>query len=263
MFFAQLSDIHITSKHDELFNIVPMSNHLFECVEHINNLATKPDLVLVTGDISNNGQIKQLEIAKQCLDKLKCPYYVIPGNHDNRADLSKIFNDNCQTNEQGLIHYVINEFAVTFIAIDSCKTGLSGAEFTTDSNKWLENELNTYNDKPVVLFMHHPPVNMGIAETNIDGFKGKALLAETIEKHSNIKAILCGHIHLSAHTLWHGTLISTAPSIGMRLVIDFSLEQESQFITEKPQYQLHHWTDEQQLITFDVKVSDTKAGHLF
>lgn len=264
MLIAQISDLHISALGVKTLGIAPMSENLKLCVKHINQLATRPDIVLVTGDISNNGDIDELINAKNILNILNIPYFVIPGNHDNRQDLLTIFGEkSCQMNSDQLIQYTINDYDVHFIAIDSTIPNQSGGEFSHKSDQWLRKQLLKAHNKPTILFMHHPPINLGISETNIEGFDGKKRLANIVKTHTNIEAILCGHIHLSAHTRWHGSIINTAPSIGMRLVIDFSMEQESQYILDDPSYQLHYWTKEQNLITFDVNVNDTKQGHPF
>lgn len=38
--------------------------------------------VVLTGDITELGTNEELELAKQILDSLNIPWYIIPGNHD-------------------------------------------------------------------------------------------------------------------------------------------------------------------------------------
>ncbi len=264
MLIAQISDLHLSSENTKTFDVAPMSENLKKCIQHINQLPSQPDLVLVTGDISNNGELDELLYAKTILDELKIPYYVIPGNHDNRHDLLTVFGENsCSSNSDQLINYAINDYDIRLIGLDTSIANKSGGQFTQSSYEWLQDQLQQSPDQPTLLFMHHPPVNVGITETNIDGFEGKELLAKVLKNHHNIEAILCGHIHLSTHTRWQGSMINTCPSIGMRLVIDFSMQNNSQYTLDDPSYQLHKWTNEQNLITFDVNVTDQNQGHPF
>ena len=46
------------------------------------------------------------------------------------------------------------------------------------------------------------------------------------------------------NTSWNDTVISTAPSMGMQLVLDLTLKRESEFVLEAPAYHLHYWTPE-------------------
>lgn len=264
MLIVQISDFHIEKNGNKTLGIAPMAENLNLCIKHINQLNPLPDLVLVTGDISNSGNIEAIKYAKGLLDQLNFPYFVVPGNHDLRKDLIQVFGmKSCPVQQGYVINYRIDEFEIKFIALDTCYMGKSGGKLSETSCLWLERQLQELSQHPVIIFMHHPPLNLGVAETDIDGFEGKDKFAEIINKFSNIEAILCGHIHLSSHTRWNNTVVSTAPSIGMRLVFDFNLENESQFNIETPGYQVHYWTKEKRLITYDVKVSDLKKGHSF
>lgn len=264
MLIAQISDTHIARQGEKTFGLAPMAENLQRCIDHINQFIPQPDLVLVTGDICNSGRKAELEHAATLLKKLRSPFYVIPGNHDNRLDLLSVFGDvACRANSDNRVNYVIDDFDVRLIALDSCVDGAAGGEISKRSCAWLKQQLEAARDMPVIIFMHHPPINLGVAETNIDGFKGRNRLAKVIKQYPNIEAILCGHIHLAAHSRWQGTLVSTAPSTGMRLVLDLTLEQPSQFILEDPGYQLHYWSAEKSLITHTVKVTDSKSGFPF
>ena len=87
-----------------------------------------------------------------------------------------------------------------------------------------------------MIFMHHPPIKCGVLETDVDGFIGKKLLGSVISKHHHVEKIICGHIHVPINTSWNDTVISTAPSMGMQLVLDLTLKRESEFVLEAPAY---------------------------
>ncbi len=63
MLIAQISDLHISKAGTKTLGIAPMARNLERCVQHINQLRLRPDLVLVTGDISNSGEIEALVCA--------------------------------------------------------------------------------------------------------------------------------------------------------------------------------------------------------
>ncbi len=42
----------------------------------------RPELVIVSGDLSNRGRVTELERAKELLDRLPAPVLAVPGNHD-------------------------------------------------------------------------------------------------------------------------------------------------------------------------------------
>ncbi len=69
-----LSDIHITpGNHRE--------SKLLEVIDEINNNDT--ELVILSGDLTDEGSDEQLKNVKSILDHIKKPLYVVPGNHEN------------------------------------------------------------------------------------------------------------------------------------------------------------------------------------
>ena len=73
--FAVVTDIHIAAGSPK------PTEDLRQSVSQINNDASI-DFVLVTGDIADAGDGASLRIAKQELDKLTKPWYILEGNHD-------------------------------------------------------------------------------------------------------------------------------------------------------------------------------------
>jgi len=73
--FAWLTDIHIgypTAEED-----------LSRSVDDINS-SEDISFTIVSGDITATGTLEELTLAKQVLDNLEKPYYIIPGNHDTK-----------------------------------------------------------------------------------------------------------------------------------------------------------------------------------
>ena len=76
MLIAQLSDVHVGGGRyrEEL---------LRAAIEEINT--AEPDLVVVAGDLTDEGYPDQYPLAKEELSALACPLIVrVPGNHDAR-----------------------------------------------------------------------------------------------------------------------------------------------------------------------------------
>ena len=84
--FAILADIHVVpgNVNDSILHSV---------VAEIN--ASDADVVVVNGDLSNEGSDRELANVKRTLDELTKPVYVLPGNHEDTWSQSacKTFND--------------------------------------------------------------------------------------------------------------------------------------------------------------------------
>jgi 3',5'-cyclic-AMP phosphodiesterase len=264
MLIAQISDTHIPGWGKKTYGIAPMAENLVRCVDHLNQCSPKPDVVLVTGDITATGMVEEAEQAANILGRLESPFYIIPGNHDDRASLRSTFSEQTlPSGFQGFSNYVIEDFDIRLIAVDSTRPGVPGGDICQTRATWLDQCLSEAKDRPTVIFMHHPPVKCGVLETDIDGFSGADLLGDVIGKYTNIERVLCGHIHLPAHVRWRGTVVSTAPSMGMQLGLDLILQRPSEFTLEAPGYQLHFWTPQKDLVTHTVYVREVNGPYLF
>jgi 3',5'-cyclic AMP phosphodiesterase CpdA len=263
MLIAQLSDAHNEGWGKKTFGVAPMAENLARCVRHVNALDPQPDLVLVTGDVTNNGLPAEMARAAAILDDLRPPFYVIPGNHDARDTLIAAFGPkHCPSQSDAFVNYVLEGYDIRLIAVDSTIPGAPGGEICPARAAWLDERLSEDEERPTLIFMHHPPVAFGVIETDVDGFIGADRLGDVIARHSNVVQILAGHIHLSSFSQWRGVVVSTAPSMGMRLFLDLTLGR-SAFILDAPAYHLHLWTPEQRLITHTVRVLESETLHPF
>lgn len=264
MLIAHISDTHIASWDKKAYGIAPTAENLAACVEHINHLTPSPELVLITGDITYDGQLQEAKRAANLLDKLLIPYFIVPGNHDDRSILKTVFGKSvCPCQDSTFINYVIEGYDIRFIAIDSSVPHGPGGEICAERARWLDEQLSRQPNKPTIIFMHHPPVKCGVLETDKDGFIGADRLGMVLNKYNNIERLLCGHIHLDTHLGWRNTVISCAPSMGLQLSLDLTLTRPSEFFIEDPGYLLHYFTPEKNLITHSIYVKKNNGPYLF
>ena len=93
MLLVQLSDPHIVPKGELLLREIDTARFLREAIEHVNRLDPQPDLVLLTGDLVNEGHPEEYEHLRELLGALRAPFHLVPGNHDLTAVLRDTFPD--------------------------------------------------------------------------------------------------------------------------------------------------------------------------
>ncbi|HFQ15448.1 MAG TPA: phosphodiesterase [Rhodobacteraceae bacterium] len=265
MFFAQISDSHVTVPGKPACGVAPTGENLARCVAFLNALNPRPELVLMTGDIISDGGLPQAREAARLLAGLDMPLFMVAGNHDERTTLRKAFGpDICPVMEGGFIQYAFQAGDVRFIALDSTEPGRSGGILCRQRLHWLTERLAEDRETPTVIVLHHPPVKFGVLETDRDGFEGVGELADILRGRGNIIRILCGHIHLCATGVFAGVPVSTAPSAsGMRLHLDLTMKEPSAFHLDDPAFLVHKWTPDAGLITHLVQARDTEPLYLF
>ncbi len=246
MKIAHISDLHIAAEGHTL-GVAPMAENLAKIVAHINKQS--PDLVLVSGDIANEGTLAEVERAAMILSALNAPYYVTPGNHDTRHNLKQgVPAAALPSKTEGHLSYTLELAELRIIVLDSSAPDAPNGRICATRAAWLQAELAA-SAKPVLIVMHHPPLKFSVEETDTPPLDGAGLLAEVVARHSHIERILCGHIHLFAQAMWHGCLVCTAPSIGMRLNWSPRHPHASNFLVTPPAYLWHMQNTDGQLIT--------------
>jgi 3',5'-cyclic AMP phosphodiesterase CpdA len=264
MIIAHMSDTHISAPGYATCNVAPMADNLARCVAHINQARPRVDLALLTGDITHHGRADEARHAASILAKLDMPLRIVPGNHDDRSALAEAFGPTiCPRQSSGSIDYVIDEFSLRIIALDSLHTGYPGGRLSAAQLDWLRSALAAGGAKPTLIMAHHPPLNLGVPETDQDGFEGAKTLGDILAGYRNIERFLCGHIHLPTTARWRGTVVMSAPSMGMQLTLDLSQQIPSRFLLSAPAYLLHHWSAEKTLASHLVPLLDLPGPYPF
>src|SRR5438128_643103 len=93
MIIAQITDLHIVARDRLCYRQIPTNAQLAEAVEHLSSLVPRPDVVIASGDLVDHGREEEYEVLREILGKLTAPVFIIPGNHDRREPLLKVFAD--------------------------------------------------------------------------------------------------------------------------------------------------------------------------
>ena len=255
MLIAQITDIHLgfDPRNPDEFN----RQRLDATLAALKTLAPQPDLLLVTGDIANDGDDAQsYQRYKEAIAGLPFPVFSLMGNHDSRAPFVDVFPE--VENVGGFIQYAIEGFPLRILVLDTLEVGRHGGGFCETRADWLKEKLDAAPDRPTLIALHHPPIATGIpwlTENPNSDWIGR--LRALIEGRDNIVAMISGHVHRQIVTNWAGTTLivcsSTAPQVALDLnAIDPEHpDDRSMIIAEPPCYALHLWKRGQLITHFD------------
>lgn len=270
MLIAQISDFHLKPEGVLAYEAADTATPLRRAVDHINALNPRPDLVLITGDLVDEGALESYSVVKKLLTPLKPPVYIVPGNHDHKTQLRQIFPDHAYLNrtvEEGGKNYIcftIEDFPVRIIGLDTVTPGDHGGGMGPARLAWLDKTLSDRPDAATLIFMHHPPFASAIGHMDMEFFANRKEFSAIISKNSNVERVLCGHVHRPVFRRFAGTIASICPGIGMQLVLDLRQEAPSAFVLEPPAVMLHLWTDlwdEPTLLTHISIIEDRPAQY--
>jgi 3',5'-cyclic AMP phosphodiesterase CpdA len=251
LLIAQITDVHIgfdPGNPDER-----NMQWLRAVIERLAAGPNRPDLLLISGDLTEWGDAASYARLAETLSACPFPAWAMVGNHDDRAALLAAFPQT--PSAEGFVHYVLELGGLRVIVLDTLEPGRHGGAFCEARLAWLRAQLAADTSTPTFIAMHHPPFESGI--TWLDCAAGEAWIARfatAVAGFPQIRGIVAGHLHRMIHTVWNGIAItvckSTAPAAALDMSpIDPEVPDRRELITDEPPgYALHRW-DGQRLIT--------------
>ncbi|GAA1876821.1 Calcineurin-like phosphoesterase [Williamsia serinedens] len=213
---AHISDLHVTGD-------AARRSRICAVVDHVNARADGIDVLVVTGDITDDGTPAQNTEAAEILGAARVPTLVIPGNHDRRPEFSRALLAGAATDLP--LNRSATVAGVLYLMCDSTIPGRDDGWLSDASLGWMESEIVAAGaDTPVVVCFHHPPVTLGMPF--MDGIRqiGEDRLADLIARHPNVVGSLCGHAHTGAVTTFAGRPLVIAPGVSATLKLPFEGE---------------------------------------
>lgn len=175
--FAFISDTHIGSPNGVA------EEDLKRTVSDINSLGNM-DFAIVTGDITEMGTNEEITKAKELLDGLTIPYYVVPGNHDTGWS------------ESGGVSFIetfgYDKFAFEHKGFKFIGTAsgpyvrMSDGHIPRDAVVWLDSVLNATPENQPIINANHYPLN-----NSLDNWFE---MTDRLKQH-NTQFSICGHGH--------------------------------------------------------------------
>ena len=247
LLIAQITDTHVgfePEAGDEEFNYL----RFCMAIDHLRAQSVQPDMLILSGDLADNGAAESYERFKQPLANCDFPIHVMTGNHDHRERLLEAFPE-CPTHD-GFVQYALEAGGLRVLCLDTLQHGRHGGAFCETRAAWLASELAAHRDTPTLIVMHHPPVVSGIDW--MDPRPGEAWLQRfeaAIDGHAQIVAIVCGHLHRPVTAAFGSVPVvvtpAVAPAVSLDLrPVDFHKEDGRGIVdAEPPAYALHRWAN--------------------
>jgi 3',5'-cyclic AMP phosphodiesterase CpdA len=259
MLIAQMTDIHIgfaPGEEPEEFN----HSRFRATLERLCEAPNRPDMLVLTGDITDRGDIESFDKTAAVLADCPFPVWPMVGNHDSREGLLHAFPQ--VRSDGGFLHYVLEQEGLRIVLLDTFEPGRHGGAFCAARQAWLAARLDEAPATPTLIFMHHPPVVSGIDWMDPDPEEGWVQrLGAALGGRSQVLAIHCGHLHRPLSASFRGIPLSVTPSVAPLVSLDLRAidpdrpDDRHLITTEPPTYALHRW-DGATLATHYESVSD-------
>jgi Icc protein len=208
--FVQISDSHMGFNKPANPDVVAT---LQTAVNKINGLASQPDFLLHTGDISHLSKPEQFDTVDQILESASAKdVFFVPGEHDVLDDNGKSYLERYSKNGQGSGWYSFEKKGVHFVGLVNVlnlKAGGLGS-LGGEQLEWLEKDVkHLKHSTPIVVFAHIP-----LWSVYPDwgwGTQDSAQALSYLKKFGSV-TVLNGHIHQTMQKVEGNVTFHTATS---------------------------------------------------
>lgn len=249
MLIAQLSDLHVRPQGALYQGVVDANQGLAEAIAHVQAMDVRPDLVLITGDLVDEGQPDEYAALRDILQRLTIPFLLIPGNHDDRENLRAAFSDHAYLPRQGPLHYCVDTHPVRIIGLDSTVQGEHHGHIDAAGLDWLATALAQDTRKPTLVMLHHPPFVCGIPYMDEYRYIDDKALKAVIGRFDNIELVLCGHVHRPMLRRWANTVVCACPSTVTEIDLKLVPDAEASSHAGPRGCMLHRWNEQDGLVS--------------
>jgi 3',5'-cyclic AMP phosphodiesterase CpdA len=234
MKLIQVSDLHFIPPGQRLFGLDPRAR-LEAAIADINENHGDAEICLFTGDLADGGAPESYESLRQALTALRIPCRLLIGNHDDRDNFLRAFPE-APRDEGGFVQSVVSNAACDLILLDTHEPGIHAGRLCAARQAWLRARLNEAAGRPVYLFMHHPPFDVGIPCMDRIGLLDKEGFAAALDGAANIQHLFFGHLHRPISGSWRGIPYSCLRSLVHQVPLDFVTVEPVPYDLAPPAY---------------------------
>lgn len=241
MLLAQLTDTHVLDPTSGEVRFVDNNGRLALAVGSLNAERPRPDLVLATGDLTNDGQPAQMAELMAQLGRLDIPVLALPGNHDDRGLMRAAFDQPWASPEN--LSWSVDVGELRIIGLDTTIPRQVPGLFDPEREAWLRSALADArtSGRPTLLAMHHPPFASGISWMDDTMLARADAFESLIRDNPQVTRILCGHLHRPVTAVVGGVATSVGLSTVHHVALSLAEHSDIEMIRDPAGYQLHRF----------------------
>jgi 3',5'-cyclic-AMP phosphodiesterase len=218
MKIVHLTDIHLGPRPQVRFG-ANQHDRLSAAIREINAAHADAALCIITGDLADSGDRRAYDDLRAALDGLTVPYRLILGNHDRRGPFLSVFPET-PLSAGGFVQSVYDRAGVRLILLDTLAEGRTDGVLDNVRLEWLDRQLADAGGKQVLVFMHHPPLAIGIPMLDPLALSDPKPFLDVLKRHESRAHLFFGHVHRAVH----GTVSDVPFSAQRGLAVQFALD---------------------------------------
>ena len=221
---VQLSDSHLFADADG--KLLGMNTHdsLQRVIERILDEQPQVDLILASGDLSQDGSLQSYQRFRQLHEQIPAPARWFAGNHDELPAMQAA----CAGSD--LLQPVTDLGNWRIILLDTSIPGAVPGHLSAAQLALLSTALSDAGERHVLVTFHHHPVSIGCRWMEPIGLRNPDALFAVLDGFPQVRALLWGHIHQEFDQLRNGVRLLASPSTCVQFAPgseEFQVDQEA------------------------------------
>ncbi|MEZ8101389.1 3',5'-cyclic-AMP phosphodiesterase [Vibrio bivalvicida] len=204
----QITDTHLFEPADGSLLSVNTLDSFHAVVSAIIEENQPFDSIISTGDISQDHTAESYQRFEQGITPLEKTCFWLPGNHDFKPSMTSVLPS---TQIKQIDHVLLGE-QWQMVLLDSQVVGVPHGRLSDHQLALLEEKLTQYPERHTLVLLHHHPLLVGSRWLDQHALKDANHFWDVVEKHQNVKAVLCGHVHQDMNVLYNGVRVMATPS---------------------------------------------------
>ncbi len=240
MLIAQVTDLHLHADPGH-----PNLARFERVLDHLLSLQPQPGLLVLSGDLADDGALQSYRHLQAALARWPHPLRFALGNHDSRQHFCTVFGEGQVAD--GFVQGRGEFGALQVLVLDSLEEGRHGGAFCAARAGWLRQAVQDSRGAPLLVFLHHPPVDVGIPWIDPGPRQDWIARLDGALQGAHVVGICTGHVHLGGVFHWRGRQVVTCPSSSSDLSLGFAPMQagppDGRPLVEQgePAFALHRW----------------------
>ncbi|WP_460994636.1 phosphodiesterase [Spongiibacter taiwanensis] len=199
---VQISDCHLGGRAGETLLGLDTDRSLEVVLQQVAGGA-KPDLLIVSGDISSDGQVDAYHRLKARLQGMAGAMVWLPGNHDDAVQMRAAIGAEIMPGSLLLEGW-------QFVFLNTAVPGQVGGRLAASELEKVR--LAASSGMPTLIFMHHHALPVGSDWLDEQRVSNADELFSLIGGQTHIKALVCGHVHQESDQNAEGIRQISTPS---------------------------------------------------
>jgi len=201
----QVSDCHVSASPRADYRGVNPDENLRSLLPVLRRW--QPELVLLTGDVSEDASPAAYGRVSAMLGTLGAPVLALPGNHDDPAVMQRYFPSGPWRGP-----FAHSGKGWQLILLDSAVSGQISGALNTEDLERLELSLRRSSPGFALVVLHHHPVPMNAPWIDRYPLERPETFFELVDRFPGVRGVVWGHVHQAFESARDGVLMLGGPS---------------------------------------------------